>query len=349
MSTEQPIFIVGTGRCGSTMLTQLLHQHPDILSLSEVFTFLSDLGGKLDRIFADKKITGLLFWQILADTAPRETLMLKQRIVMPEVLYPYSKFEALFSVTSGVPAILQVTLPQLTDDHDALFLELQNHIFDKPEATMREHYDDMFNFLKAKFERKVWVERSDASFVYINDLYRLYPDAKFIHIVRDGRNVALSMSKHLGFRMFMLATLMTETMGIDPFIYQQRSRAPLLPDYLKQFLPENFNREAFLNFKLPMEDLGQLWSNQMAAGCGVLDQVDEANKLTLHYEDFCFDAKAQTKILTDFIGVETDDEWLTKATQLVTPSPASWLDLPMDERNKLEAACEAGMALMDGC
>ncbi|NVI87000.1 sulfotransferase [Actinomadura sp. BRA 177] len=31
-------FIVGTGRCGSTLLSRLLHTHPDMLSLNELFT-----------------------------------------------------------------------------------------------------------------------------------------------------------------------------------------------------------------------------------------------------------------------------------------------------------------------
>ena len=349
MSTEQPLFIVGTGRCGSTMLTQLLHQHPDILSLSEVFTFLSDLGGKLALVFSDENICGLQFWQLLADTAPRETLMLKQQIAIPEVLYPLNRRDTLFNASTGVPAILQVTLPQLTDNHDALFLQLQKYIVERPVATMREHYDALFDFLKNKFGRKVWVERSGASFVYINELYRLYPDAKFVHIVRDGRNVALSMSKHLGFRMFMLATLMSEIMGIDPFVNQQRENVHLLPDYLKPFLPESFDREAFLSFQLPIEQLGQLWCNEMAAGCKVLAQVDTANKLTLRYEDFCFDGKAQIKKLTDFVGVDTDDAWLNEAEKIVTPSYSCWLDLPLAQKGKLEKVCEAGMELMDAC
>ena len=33
MST--PTFIVGTGRCGSTMLSNMLREHPKVLSLSE--------------------------------------------------------------------------------------------------------------------------------------------------------------------------------------------------------------------------------------------------------------------------------------------------------------------------
>jgi hypothetical protein len=30
-------FVVGTGRCGSTMLSAMLREHPDVLSMSEFF------------------------------------------------------------------------------------------------------------------------------------------------------------------------------------------------------------------------------------------------------------------------------------------------------------------------
>jgi hypothetical protein len=36
-----PVFIVGTGRCGSTMMSNVVRLHPRLLSLSEFFTSLA--------------------------------------------------------------------------------------------------------------------------------------------------------------------------------------------------------------------------------------------------------------------------------------------------------------------
>ena len=36
----QLTFVVGTGRCGSTLLSRLLREHPDVLSMSEFFSTL---------------------------------------------------------------------------------------------------------------------------------------------------------------------------------------------------------------------------------------------------------------------------------------------------------------------
>ena len=37
-----PVFIVSTGRCGSTMLSNMVNLHPRMLSVSEFFSSLAD-------------------------------------------------------------------------------------------------------------------------------------------------------------------------------------------------------------------------------------------------------------------------------------------------------------------
>ena len=37
-----PTFVVGTGRCGSTMLSNMLRGHPHVLSWSEFFALITD-------------------------------------------------------------------------------------------------------------------------------------------------------------------------------------------------------------------------------------------------------------------------------------------------------------------
>lgn len=118
-----PTFIVGTGRCGSTLLSNLLRQHPDILSLSEFFSLATDLGGRIDACFPSQPMSAEAFLGLVAARLPKTNLMYRHDVAMDEVLYRPAA-DARYTVETGVPAILQTTLPHLSHDPEALFDEV---------------------------------------------------------------------------------------------------------------------------------------------------------------------------------------------------------------------------------
>lgn len=60
MRAARPVIVVSTGRSGSTMLSNIVRSHPELLSLSELFILLDD------PAFPDGPISGLRFWEILS-------------------------------------------------------------------------------------------------------------------------------------------------------------------------------------------------------------------------------------------------------------------------------------------
>ena len=48
-------FVVGTGRCGSTLVSNMLNLHKEVLSLSEFFAFITDLGTLIPEAFPNKE------------------------------------------------------------------------------------------------------------------------------------------------------------------------------------------------------------------------------------------------------------------------------------------------------
>jgi hypothetical protein len=80
---EPPVFIVGTGRCGSTMMSNLVRMHPRLLSLSE---FFMSLGG---RAFTLREPDGERFWRLLSRLPPIAGRMLAKGPQMEEVLYGF--------------------------------------------------------------------------------------------------------------------------------------------------------------------------------------------------------------------------------------------------------------------
>ena len=347
MTSSTPTFIVNSGRCGSTMLSNMLHLHPDVLSLSEFFTAAGDIGGRATRIFDSSPISGRQFWDLIGGMPPRLNLMLRHQVEMGEVLYRPDAVHARFTRQSGVPSILQITLPFLSDTPDELFGELEPVMVSLPNAPLADHYKSLFGWLQQRFGRKMWVERSGGIFVVIEPICHAFPDARFVHLVRDGRDTALSMSQHLGFRIYLLGAQIAQFIGVDPYASPDRSRLAELPAELHGFLPEKFQPEIFRNLPISPVLCGQLWSQMIVEGLAVLGKLPAERVLTLRYEDFLSAPDAQLTRLAEFLGEGINNpEWRRKAAATVRQPASSWRHLSIDAAQALADACEPGMAVL---
>jgi hypothetical protein len=337
-----PVFVVGTGRCGSTLISDMLRIHPGVLSLSEFFTFITDLGTLIPLAFPVGVITGEHFYQIISSRYRKQNLMLRTGVAMNEVLY-LCDTTSRFCAETGVPAILQTTLPHLTAEPDALYDEVCQFALAQPPMEIQQHYICLFEWLRNYFQRQVWVERSGSSIRIIERLHRAFPTARFVHIVRDGRNCAISMSKHYGFRMIMLAFQLTEILGCDPFEDENRANVDDLPDDLCAFLPESFNPVAFRQYDAAPSLYGHYWSGEIIQGLKVLAQLPAEQVLTLHYEDFLSNPIPTIQRLITFIDPSLSDEnWLSHASDLVHLARSAWENLPVKEQRFLQEACAPG-------
>lgn len=338
-----PVFIVGTGRCGSTMLSTMLRDHPAILSLSEFFTFVTDLGTRIPQAFPPGLVDGEQFWRILSTCYPKQNIMLQHDVAMDEVLYPYASSQAHYNAQTGVPALLQTTLPHLTSDHDRLFDEVQAFVMTLSPAPIRVQYQLLFTWLQRRFGRQCWVERSGSSLRVVARLYQHFPNARFVHIVRDGRDCALSMSRHYGFRMVLIAFYLLEVLGCDPYENADRTGVEDLPDELYTFLPERFDAEAFRAYDIAPSLYGHYWSGELQQGLATLAQIPQESVLTLHFEDFLAEPEKSLRELISFIDpAYIDESWLHHSASLVRSVRSSWKTLPPLEQKQLERACQMG-------
>lgn len=343
-----PVFIVGTGRCGSTMLSNILQKHPAILSLSEFFSFVTDLYTRLPQTFPEGTIQASQFWEILSGHYQRQNLMIRYDIAIDEVLYPYRVPAARFNAETGVPAILQTTLPHLTDDHDAFFDEVHQFVLSLPPALISVHYQTLFAWLQHRFKRQVWVERSGGSLHIITQLLEQFPTAKFVHLVRDGRDCAMSMRRHSAFRMVLIIAYLRTAMGCDPYENNERSGVADLSDELYRFLPEHFDADAFRAYQISPSPFGKLWSEELIMGVPVLSQVPPDRCLTLHFEDFLRAPEESIKELVTFIDPQlVDDAWIHRTASLVRPVRSSWQMLPAEEQVLLEQTCQPGFQALE--
>jgi hypothetical protein len=337
---KHPIFVIGSGRCGSTLVSHMLRKHPGVLSLSELFISLAPLA------FSRDPIDGAGLWHVLSSPRPSQKAILglmRHGIDVTEILYPRGP-STRFDMETGVPPIMLGCLPHLTDDPEGLHDEVRTFVLSLPMDRLGLQYRRLFDWLRMRFDRKVWVERSGASLGFIGPLSQVFPDAKFIHLTRDGRECAMSMSRFPPFRLDQIMARLETMMGVNPYLTSERPRLQELPPEWRALLPESFDAETFQKLDLPIENFGAMWNGLVMSGLEHLSRLPEAQVLSMRYESLLESPRSELQRLIRFIdpGLE-QPEWLDSATALVRNKPLTWVRLPSEQRERLEASCQPAL------
>lgn len=334
-----PVLILSTGRCGSTMVSSLLNRHPDILSLSEFFV---PLGA---QAFARREMDGRQLWRVLSQQGPGLNAMLRDGHVVDEMLYPVGTPGARFRATE-LPPISMVTLPHLTEQHEALLDELAATVPSWPSRPAAAQYRALFEHLMQRFGRRVWVERSGGSLMLARRLLRLFPDARVIHVYRDGRDTAMSMAQHNNFRVLVAGMEMIRRFGVEPFRTFGRAEGSLREVWL--------NRLLFALVDVPkrsadvtLPQLGRLWSDMILFGQTAMRELPADRVLPLRFEDLQRTPRESLQAMIRFIDPSLENaEWLDAAAAVPRPARSHFASLPAEEQKALHAACAPGLAAL---
>jgi hypothetical protein len=173
-------FIVGTGRCGSTLLSQMLAENPGVLSVFEFFNGLDVM-----RRFGMEAVSGAEFAALISAEQPFVTAVLRRGYPVPEITYPFGPTSR-FQRDAPLPWILVSALPRLVRDPDRLFDAIVAFATSLPTQHLARHYRALFDWLVGANDREFWIERSGSSIDYLASLHIFFPDARFLHIHRDG-------------------------------------------------------------------------------------------------------------------------------------------------------------------
>lgn len=334
-----PVFIVSTGRCGSTMLSNMVRRHPDMLSVSEFFSALSS------QAFRGGAMTGEAMFRRLNTLSPGGRALLGNGLIIDEFLYPLGP-GARYAPTE-VPPILCTTLPHLTDEHEQVWDELAGALRSRGEGTPAAHYRFVFDWLAERFGKKVWLERSGASLLFVPTLARLFPDARFVHIYRDGRETALSMHRHHYFRLRVEAAEWLGRLGPDPFSpFNLPGTSPWMP-FLEQLRFRFFDPERYRRTEIALAAFGRFWSRTIERGAEYLDALPRERVLSLRYESLLSSPKEELRRFIRFVGPEFENPaWLEEAAAMPRSKPPGWPKLPSQELSRLNEACAPGMAIL---
>ncbi|MEU9146025.1 sulfotransferase [Streptomyces sp. NPDC048349] len=329
-------FVVGTGRTGSTALSGILNAHPDVLSLNELLSSVQSRG------FPPGLLGGAEFWRLLADPNPLFERMIRSGVPMPE--FVYTRRPGRFATdTTGIPALSLMVLPHLTEDPDGLFDELEKQVCGWPIRTAAGHYEALFALLGTRFGRSAVVERSGYSVERVPLLRRAFPQARFVHLFRDGPDCALSMSRHTGYRLiFLLRDVLART-GAARIEELTEDQVRSLPPELSQLLAERFDSALVLERELPSAGFADLWSEIIVRGVAHLGEVPAPARTTLAYEDLLDEPRKELTRLAGFIGVEPLPRWLDAGVErLDAGRRGASLRLPAAELAALREGCAPG-------
>ena len=140
-----------------------------------------------------------------------------------EFLYPLEDSAARFS-QSDVPPIMCAALPHITSEYETLFDELGPLVQSQPRQLTVDHLRYLFGVLCDRFGANTWVERSGGSLLFGSLLMREFPEARVVHVYRDGRDTAVSMYRHYLFRLIVVTLKKIRNSGVDPISLMYRRK-----------------------------------------------------------------------------------------------------------------------------
>ena len=328
-------FVVGTGRCGSTLLSRMLAANPRVLSVFEFFNGL-DMGVR----FSAEPLAGVDFAALISREQPFVTAVLRRGYEVPEVTYPFGG-RARYTREDPLPWILVALLPRVSEDPDSLFDEVVAFAADLPRQHLAAHYRRLFEWLTQRMGREVWIERSGSSIEYLGSLHECFPRARFLHLHRDGPEAALSMREHHAYRLPI------------SLLYQAPTDDGVPASELGAFDPgarphpgDAISR--ILASRPPAEYFGRYWTDQIVRGFRALGRLDADQYLEIRFEDLVASPREVLRAIARFFALDPDrDGWIDRAAALVRSVPPTRFDqLRADERERLAEACRAGRQLL---
>lgn len=327
-------FIVGTGRCGSTLLSRMMAEHPSVLSVFEFFNGLD-----MTRRFSAEPMDGAEFAMLISQEHPFVTMVLSRGYEVPEISYPFGE-HARYKRDERLPWILVSTLPRLTDDPDTLFDETIAFASCLPRQQLSVQYRQLFEWLAERLGRICWIERSGSSIDYVGALDALFPEARFLHLHRDGPETALSMREHHAYRLAISLMYQLSTDG-EPSIEALRAiDQPGAPDGSDRI-------SKLLESRPPAEYFGRYWSQELENGLPAASKLGEGQYLDVRFEDMVAQPQETLARIGAFFELDDGGDWIERAAGLVRGIPPTRFDtLSSVEQESLAEACRPGMRLL---
>lgn len=262
-SVNSGFFIVGTGRCGTTLFRNLLRYHPDVYVPRETHWLPI-----LFHAYGLQKIRHTDFFRMLDSVYMAKGRTALERILLEEKL-----------------------------DAKEFRRSLAGRLSPSGRDTIAECMNAFYGLVAEPHGASIWGDKTPDYGLCMTMLQTLWPDAKFVHIYRDGRDVAISMKKVLSFRLLV-------AWGINHWYAVA---------YKKQY--EQHISNAHLDW--PIEGFFELWKSRLTRIFDERDRLGKPCYMGIRYEELLKDPPEILSGVSKFLGLPEKENWIDAAATSV--------------------------------
>lgn len=231
-TSKAPFFVIGSPRSGTTLLRLLLTAHPRLVVPPEC---------------------GFVVWlqPSFGHWGDKEFSDRRKVEHFSEAVYQARKFE-----TWGISR-----------------RKIEEAILDSSDLDYGKACEIIYELYAEKQGKKeiVWGDKNNFYLHHVKDLKEIYPAARFIHIVRDGRDVACS--------------------------YREVMSAGSQGKYHPRFPSD-------------IDEIASIWSGDVEEVSSAFESLKEADKYELHYEDLTSAPEREMTALCNWLGVDYSEKML---------------------------------------
>jgi putative sulfotransferase len=315
VSEPERCLILSSGRCGSTLLSDLIAAEPETLSAQE-----SLISRNLDRWQSDDKMTGSEYWSVLSTPSLQWETVVRIGAIAGEFRYPTTGRWA--GKLASLPPIAMVTLPAISADPDSLFDLLGARVPDFPEQTLAQHHVMFLDLLASLGQRRRWVERSGGSSALADPLLEKISFDKVVYLTREPADTALSMSRHASFQFAVIRTELLFRCGFDPYneFTPPHARASeaygsdrQVPAEMQCLLPEQMTMETLTERGGLVEQHKLIWAGMSYATEVALARHPPRQLFRMRYEDLVAAPEKQLTRVAEFLGFADPAGWAARS------------------------------------
>jgi hypothetical protein len=258
------LFVIGTGRCGSTFVQELIARHSDVGWISNLDSALAPLDpkGRANRAIANA-ISGSL--------GRRDRAYLKHRRYTLGERIHFGPSEAYKLLDAQLSPVVSKTFRDLTEDDVTPWLAKRFRAFFAERAAAQGTPVFMHKFTgwpRARF------------------IHAIMPEARFLHVVRDGRAVASSIVQRPWWK---------GRLGVPGWGFGELS-----PDLADLWVRHDRSLITLAGLE---------WRILMDAFDTAREQVGEDLWLEIRYEDLVADPRAHWRAILDLAGLIWDERF----------------------------------------